>query len=132
MGKILVLRPNEMLQEINVNEAEISLETLQEQVGGRIELFRYNKDLVDNNIDMFINEEGKLLGFTPNAVVMNELNGDIVDVLVGSIVFAGFDNEGNSLPLTDKQVSIIMKMFSCGCRNYISDASGNDLAIVFV
>lgn len=128
MSKILVLRPNEMLHEVNVDEEYISLETLQYYVDGNIELVRFNRLLQKHNIDMWINEEGKLIDEDANVLLLTD-DMYIADVLVGTIVFAGHDNDGNSLPLTDNQIRIIKDIFD---ERIVADNKGNRLVILYM
>lgn len=68
------------------------LEAMQNLVGGYIEPYPYNDD-----IDIYLNEEGKLIGLKPNLKIIHD--NMIVDVIVGTVFFAKVDEEGNTVSL---------------------------------
>ena len=70
----------------------------------------YISELYDNGIAFYCNDEGKLQGLHPALVVTK--NGKTVEMICGNILFCGYDSEGETVPLTDKQISIIKSMFT--------------------
>ena len=81
-------------------EIEPGLKTLQQLVGGLIENVY---ELEDHNINIWINEEGKLINLDPNFLIY-----DKQDVVVGTAVFVGYDPKtGSDVSLNDEQISII-------------------------
>lgn len=83
-----------------VKEIEPGLKSLQQLVGGLIENVY---ELEDQNINIWINEEGKLINLDPNFFVY-----DKQDVVVGTAVFVGYNPEtGSDVSLNDEQISII-------------------------
>lgn len=74
------------------------LETLQGLVGGYIELVRIHPE-----IDMIINEEGKLIGLESNFETAH-------DVIVGTAVFVSHEGEEFS-SLSDKWVDFTLYVF---------------------
>ena len=59
---------------------------------------------------LYCNDEGKLQGLHPALVVTK--NGKTVEMICGNILFCGYDSEGETVPLTDKQISIIKSIFT--------------------
>ena len=84
-------------------DGSIELETLQEAVGGYVERVPVVKQTLDN-LDMWLNEEGKLKSLPLNMIATNLSgiwkNGDFI---VGDVLVCAFDEEGNSIGITDKQ-----------------------------
>lgn len=110
-GNIVVLKNNKLVTvqvELESNECPIGYTSLRNALdGGYLEHIQYNRRLVENKIDMWCDEEGKLKELAPEIVVFERETNKIVEVLVGPIVFTGSDGYGNSLPLTDAQIAII-------------------------
>lgn len=74
-----------------------SLKKLQGAVGGLIQAVDLHDDLT-----LWCNEEGKLIGLTPNVIGTHlyEKNFGMVDVIMGDVVFSGgTDDEGDNLGL---------------------------------
>ena len=76
--KALLIEPK---QSPRVIEIEATLESYQQQVGGLIEVLHLDDDAV-----LVVNEEGKLLGLTPNRRFYD-------DILVGNILILGSRGE---------------------------------------
>ena len=107
----------------NFEETEINgLEDMQKIVGGYIETWDYISELYDNGISLYCNDEGKLQGLDPALVVTN--NGKTVEMICGNILFCGYDSEGETVPLTEKQVKIIKSIFT---RSMYMQKSNNRL-----
>lgn len=85
----------EPMEEANECCMANELEAFQKVVGGYIETVA-----LGNRILMICNEEGKLNGLDPNILMESE-------IIVGKVVFASFDDEGNFTSLTDEQVKAI-------------------------
>jgi len=103
-------KPDDLLRVVAVEpgksayEAEIAdtLRAFQQAVQGNIEVFcPFDED----NAVIVCNEEGKILDMPPNHVVNGEL-------LVGNIVIAGDDGNGNFCSLTDDQTQTYLEKFS--------------------
>ncbi|MDO4501387.1 MAG: DUF3846 domain-containing protein [Erysipelotrichaceae bacterium] len=89
-------------------EFEESLESLQSFVGGYIEMIQLTED---EDVDIVINEEGKLLGLDANRILMR--NGQIVDVLVGDLIVVGANpNTGETVSVPEHKIPFFMDMFS--------------------
>lgn len=80
---------------------KIKLPLMQKIVGGSIEL-QY-LDTAAGELDLWLNEEGKLERQTPNLAMIHE--GRIVDVIVGTVFVCGSDGEGDSIGLTQEQAA---------------------------
>ena len=102
--KVLVLNNGEL----KVQEIGTELEDLQKIVGGYIEIPFLSKKFNDNGIDTIINEEGKLIeGLKPEIAIVNEKQGNILDIVYGNCIFASHDEEGNTIALTEEQIEIV-------------------------
>ncbi len=98
--KLLVKEPN---KDPYVKEVEHTLENLQEIVGGYIECVPLPGA---DNIDIYLNEEGKLLHL-PGNIWLAGLGGDCV---VGTCYMVGLDPKtGENISLTDKQIKTCEK-----------------------
>ena len=82
--KGLLIKPDEIPSLI---EFEESLENLQRYVGGNIEIIQ---PFEDDDVDVIINEEGKLNGLPLNRLLTSK--GNIIDALMGDILIVGADN----------------------------------------
>ena len=98
--RILIKKPKE---EAEIVEIEDKLENLQEIVGGLIDCTPLPGS---NNIDIFFNDEGKIMHLDGNVW----LAGPGGDCIVGTCYFVGYDSEtGESVSLTDKQIKECQK-----------------------
>lgn len=100
--RILHLKANGENAEVIMKDS--GYEASRELVGGYLEMLR-----VDDEIDLWLNEEGKLDGLEPNFQLVH--NGKVIDVVVGDVFFASHDDEGNTTSLTDKQINRIQERF---------------------
>ncbi len=96
--KAVVKKPGEAPY---ITEIDEGLEALQKQVGGLIECVY---ELEKENINIWINEEGKILELDPNFIIYQG-----TDFIVGPAVFLGFAPEtGETISLTEEQISKVM------------------------
>ncbi len=102
--KVLVLSNGEL----KVQDIGTELEDLQKIVGGYIEIPFLSKTFFEHGIDIIINEEGKLIdGMRAEIAVVNEKQGNILDIVYGNCIFASHDEEGNTIGLTEEQIEIV-------------------------
>ena len=102
--KVLVLSNGELKTQEIGNE----LEDLQEIVGGYIEIPYLGDVFVNNGIDVIINEEGKLIeGMKAEIAIVNEQQGNILDIVYGNCIFASHNEEGETIGLTEEQIEIV-------------------------
>ena len=93
-------------------EIDNTLEALQTEVGGYIEIPFLFENFYNNGIDIIINEEGKFIdGLNIEIAVVHQ--GKIVDIVFGNIVFASHDEEGNTIGLTEEQIDFVMQALYC-------------------
>jgi hypothetical protein len=78
---------------------EITLEVMKEIVGGHIELLR-----LPHGIDLWLNEEGKLIDLEPNIVLGQE-------IVVGDIFLSGSTPDGYTIGLTEIQEKVGLAFF---------------------
>lgn len=86
---------------------EDTLSSLHSAVGGCIERVPIPL-LEDENIDVWCNEEGKLMYLNPAVLVVH--NGEPIDVICGSIAFTGHDKDGGTIELTKEQEAMVEKV----------------------
>ncbi|MEF9920057.1 MAG: DUF3846 domain-containing protein [Erysipelotrichaceae bacterium] len=94
--KVVIIPPN---KRPFVTTIDNQLEELQRVVGGYIELVA-----LDDELDLFINEEGRLINLEPNRMVGN-------DVLVGIFLIASHD-EDRTTSLSEEQIEKVLERFS--------------------
>ena len=104
--KVLVLSNGELKEQ----EIGNGLEHLQKIVGGYIEIPFLGDTFRNNGIDVIINEEGKLIdGLKAEIAIVNEKQGNILDIVYGNCIFASHDDEGETVGLNDEQIQIVME-----------------------
>ena len=85
-----------------------TLEALQQIVGGYIEIPYIGRFFAENEIDMIVNDEGKLIeGMKPEIAFVDSTNGKIMDIVFGNCIFASHDDEGNTTSLNAVQMEIV-------------------------
>lgn len=97
----------------NFTEKDIpdTLEALQKEVGGLIDIPHMSDKLFRSGIDMIINDDGKgIEGINKEIAVLHD--GKLVDIIYGNVVFAGYDAEGNNISLDEKQIDIVRQTFN--------------------
>ena len=93
---------------LEAKDIDNTLESLQNIVGGYIEIPFLSETFYEYDIDMIINEEGKLIdGMNPEIVVLKKGTENILDIVYGNILFASHDNEGETVGLDEEQITII-------------------------
>lgn len=68
---------------------------------------------ITQGLTLWVNEEGKLTGKTPNLVATNFYTRKygVVDIVVGTVVFTGgTDEEGETLGLTDETIQLLQQV----------------------
>lgn len=101
MEKAIKLTTDLEVQVIDFNVGD-SYNMLSESVGGYVECVSLTP-----TIDMWINEEGKLLGLEPNIIATEllwETSRVMNDIIVGNVVFASNDEEGETTGLSNDDI----------------------------
>lgn len=93
---------------LNITRYNDSYTFINNMVGGYFELVP-NTYFDSKGIDVWCNEEGKLLGLKP--CVALQCDNKIFDVVMGNIVFTRHDGEGETISLTEDDVSYIQNWF---------------------
>lgn len=101
--KVVVFETN--TREPVIKDIGDKLKDLQREVGGSIQIVYASEEMNNMNIDLFVNEEGKLIGLPVSGYITS--NNEILDLLVGNLLFTGHDDEGNTISLTDEQVEYV-------------------------
>ena len=94
-------------RQIEIRPFKEPLEYLQGLVGGYLEHYIIDDKLDANYIDMWINEEGKLIeGLQPTFALLHD--GELYDVIFGNCVFSKYDDEGNTLGLDEFEINRVI------------------------
>ena len=108
MEKYLVLKTNGMLEEIDGNDYSETYELLRDNVEGIIQCVSWVKPFAEKEIDLWVNDEGKLLDLDLSLAITD--NGKLIEVLNGNVVFARHNFEGDTLPLNDEDITFIKEI----------------------
>ena len=93
---------------LEVTEIADTLETLQDIVGGYIEIPLISKVFRQHKIDVVINSEGKYIeGLRPEIAIVRETTNTTLDVVYGNCIFVSHDNVGNTIGLNDEQIEVV-------------------------
>jgi len=106
MEKVITISIDNQVDIIEVDAIEY--ETLSTAVNGMIELVSLSED-----VDMWLNEEGKLRGMEPNVLATLLFNKVFpnFDVIMGDIIITGgSDDDGNTVGLSDASIIDIFAM----------------------
>ena len=104
--KALIIRTNGTKELVDFEEGTF-LNTAQKAVGGWIQLV----ELHSKNIDLYLNEEGKLDGLPQNPIATALWSEDygLTDYIVGDVIITGgYNSEGETVGLADTQISALM------------------------
>lgn len=94
-----------------------------------VERVGFIKEFEDNNIDVLIDEEGKLVKKKNNILICNDLTTlDILDILVGDVLFVGVDEE-NWIGLNNEQIELITSILS---KRIIYNLDGTILNVISI
>lgn len=120
-----------MIKETNreayCSEIENDLTVIQNIVEGNIELVPIVK-LFKQDIGVIVNEEGKLLSLDSNILLLKDE--ELVNILVGNIIFVGIDRGMDFCSLSDEQIGYI-KSYVFDSDKYI-DSRGRVLDVVYL
>lgn len=84
---------------------KLELADMQNMVGGLIECFH-----VGNGVDMWLNDEGKLLPLPINLAIGSQ-DKEILDTIHGDVFFASGNGEGDTVGLSEEQINWVNKQF---------------------
>lgn len=97
----ILVKPGQKPEEVRFNSGYKELQRL---VEGPFEMPAYFDD-----VDIVVNEEGKLNGSHPNKGIF--YHGGLIDIIFGNIVVVASDEEGNTVSLNDEAFNKYMKVF---------------------
>jgi hypothetical protein len=117
MEKVISIRTDNTVE---ITEVEsIEYETLSTAVNGMIELVSISED-----IDMWLNEEGKLIGLEPNviATMLFYKAFSKFDLVMGNVIITGgSDDEGKTIGLSNESIIDIMTMLQSAIQEATND-----------
>jgi hypothetical protein len=104
---------------VEIKEVEsIEYETLSTAVNGMVELVSINED-----VDMWLNEEGKIIGLEPNIIaslIWNRVFPNF-DIVMGDVIITGgADDAGNTVGLSDESIQDVMSLIRDGINEAIN------------
>lgn len=103
--KVLAKKINEKAKLIDL---DCKLKTLQQFVGGYIEIPFISEELSEKNILVISNENAILENLPPTLGFADKNTGEILEgFLFGQVLFTSEDDEGNIIGLTDEQIEFI-------------------------
>ncbi|PAW37891.1 hypothetical protein CKQ70_30595 [Bacillus toyonensis] len=88
-----------------IEKWEHSLDTVQQFLGGYLQAIRVN-----GSVTMWLNEEGKMQQLEPNFIFVNK-EGKSLDTVVGNVLIAGTNSEGDDISLTDEEIEMLQEKF---------------------
>jgi hypothetical protein len=96
--KVILVEPD---KEPSVIEIKHSLKTFQDIVEGYIDILE-----IDENVDIILNDEGKLLGLPFNRFIFGDN-----DIVAGTFIIVG-NNKGETISLNESQIKKCLDNFS--------------------
>ena len=112
-NKILRLRTDLTFEEIEVSSKVVQYKELRNAVGNWIEHVTFNRELDENGIDVWCDEEYRIKNSKPTVVVIDD-NRKTIDWLGGNLVFTAKSRnyDGESYSLSEEQIIIIKYVLS--------------------
>jgi len=119
MEKAIIVKSDPSLKVVEFNVGKSST-LIKEAVGGLFDCIH----LPSLGVDMWINDEGKILELPMNAVATlmfaQEFNFDTTDYIAGDVIFTGgVDSEGNTIGLDMVQSRAILETMQGAVNNII-------------
>lgn len=123
---------NKRFDRIPFYEGMDEMQALEEAVKGGVKHIRIPA-LDEWNIELWVNENGKLLGFPYIGTTINSDGNE--EEVYGSIVFTGYDEEGNIIPIASSYLeSTIIPYYLTHCfedlKNIYYDINFNTVKVV--
>jgi len=108
--KALAIKTNGSIEHVNLSDSD-TISELQEYVDGWVQVVGLN-----DNIEMWLNEEGKIEGLPHNTKaqkIWDHFIGPATDYIVGNVIITGApDDDGNVTGLTTSNQNDLMKLIS--------------------
>lgn len=106
-----------------------TLKRFQGYVGGLVEcvgLGTMTGDPSLDDIDLILNEEGKVQGLVPSLLLINR-NGEFVDIIAGNAIFCGVNEEGDWVGLEEERVEALIASINFSRATFGLQSSGMPL-----
>lgn len=104
--KIYPLHVGDVYNKAQFEYIENKLEAKQKFVGGTIQCVPIDRE---HKLDIICNDDGKLLGLTPNRAWI--IDNKVADVIVGEAFVCRHDDEGNFCSIHEEDKDIILDIF---------------------
>ena len=105
MEKVLIYEPSFIVKSIQTEKMDLDF-FYKELECSCIDIPYVSNELYKRKIDMVIDDEGKLVGKNPTAVIVDK-DDKILDVVVGNIAFCSTNDEGQSNGFKSEQIEYI-------------------------
>lgn len=93
---------------VGVKTIPNTLDAVQSIVGGMVESCDIFPKVARKGIKVLVNEEGIRLELPPTFAINNRKTQEIVDIVLGNVIFTSHNNKGNFISLTDRQISFLI------------------------
>lgn len=128
--KVILKEPNQKQKIVEVDS--LKLKTIYNLLKcSSIECFVYVKKLQENNIDIVLDEEGKLTYKPQLNIVIENDEQKIVDILVGNVLFVGVDGE-DWVGLNKEQIDIVNSLLNSNMSYMILDNKIINTSILYI
>ncbi len=104
--KIYPLHIGDVYNKAQFEYIDNKLEAKQKFVGGTIQCVPID---MERKLDIICNDDGKLLGLTPNCAWV--IDGKVADIIVGEALICRHDDEGNFCSIHDEDKDFILDIF---------------------
>ena len=128
--KVLVVKP--VLENNNINldfstESFVDYLDMRTFVNGPIELLAIPIVIDDNSYDIFLNEEGKLIGgLLPSIVLLND--DKVYDIVVGNFFVSKSNYEGESVDMSNDEINKIKEFINNNMDSFIYQIDSNNVS----
>lgn len=128
--KLLIITKGQEDIELDIATRELSpvtpeggrttLERFQGYVGGWVECVGLGAMVGDaslDDVDLVLNEEGKLQGLDPSLLLLGP-DKEVVDVIAGNAILCSADGQGNWVGLDESRVEELLRLLRFGLTNH--------------
>ena len=105
MERVLIYKPSLIVKPTQAEKVDLDF-FYKELECDCIDIPYVSNELYKRKIDMVIDDEGKLVGKEPTAVIVDK-DDKILDVVVGNIAFCSTNDEGQSIGLNSEQIEYV-------------------------
>lgn len=104
---VIIYSPSDRLNKVEPTEVKNNFKEFQKLVGGYFDIPYVSEKLCEKNIDVYVNDEGRVIGLEPSIIIVD--GSQMIDFIVGTCVFASHNDNGDTIGLNKEQVLFIQK-----------------------